>query len=133
MDQFEGAVLAATECRVADVIEAIVSSTMTLVLRLEFLFCPHPLPELKAERLQLYRLDASHFIYIYFWTELFSSTCTHNIWNCDFPQKETGRDFCGSFAIIKWLEERICLSSVDNGTRRILLDNGAPFRQDAPI
>jgi hypothetical protein len=62
MDQFEGVVLAATQCRVADVIEAIVmSSTMTPVLRLEFLFCPPSLPGLKAERLQLYRLNASHF------------------------------------------------------------------------
>ncbi|EFX87551.1 hypothetical protein DAPPUDRAFT_235259 [Daphnia pulex] len=62
MDQFEGVVLAATQCRVADVIEAIVSSTMTPVLRLEFLFCPPSLPGLKAERLQLYRLNASHLI-----------------------------------------------------------------------
>lgn len=64
MDQFEGVVLAATQCRVADVIEAIVSSTMTApVLRLEFLFCPPSLmPGLKAERLQLYRLNASHLI-----------------------------------------------------------------------
>lgn len=63
MDQFEGVVLAATQCRVVDVIEAIVmSSTMTPVLRLEFLFCPPSLPGLKAERLQLYRLNASHFI-----------------------------------------------------------------------
>ena len=53
--------LAVTRCQVGDVIESLVSSDSPL-LRLYFLPCPIPeVSTLNIERLQLYRLNASHF------------------------------------------------------------------------
>ena len=116
--------LAATEC--SDVIESIVSSTKIPVLRLEF--CPpSDVSGLKTERLQLYRLNASQF-------EPALSLVLYNIWIVVVCfKKETYRDNCASFVINKWLEERICSLSVDDKTKRMLLNNGALFRQDKSI
>lgn len=43
--------------------------------------------------------------------------------------KDTRRDYCGSYAFKMWLEHRICFTSVDNDTQRLLLDK-APFKQE---
>lgn len=57
---FDGLVLAATRCRVADVLEPLLSST-TPLLRLDFIACPSEAPGLEIERLELYRLNASSY------------------------------------------------------------------------
>ena len=73
--ELDGVVLAAARCQVADLIEPILSST-TPILRLDFMPCPSAVPGLKAERLELYRLDAS-FFKIYF--------CSNpNFFNCHY-------------------------------------------------
>jgi hypothetical protein len=67
--------------------------------------------------------ECKSFLYV-FWPNLL--TC--NMWALLFSKKEIDLNFCGSFAINKWLEERICSSSLDNETRGMLLNNRAPFR-----
>lgn len=44
--------------------------------------------------------------------------------------KQATRDYCGMYAFNKWLEHRICSWSMDADTRRLLLDNEAPFKQE---
>lgn len=60
---FDGLVLAAARCQVADLLESILSST-TPILRLDFMPCPPAVLGLKAERLELYRLDASSLFFL---------------------------------------------------------------------
>jgi hypothetical protein len=43
--------------------------------------------------------------------------------------KEASRDYCGLYVFNKWLEHRICSSSMDADSRRLLLDNETPFKQ----
>lgn len=141
---FDGLVLAATGCRVADVLEPILSST-TPLLRLEFVPCSSAATPggLEIERLELYRLDASPYdndlasppIYFYFFVFVIisfslndSSRSTTFVLN-----KEASRDYCGLYVFNKWLEHRICSSSMDADSRRLLLDNEAPFKQAIPF
>jgi hypothetical protein len=35
---------------------------------------------------------------------------------------------CGSLAVNKWLEQRICLPTLDSYTQRLLRENHVPFR-----
>nr|CAH0107788.1 unnamed protein product [Daphnia galeata] len=143
---FDGLVLAATGCRVADVLEPILSST-TPLLRLEFVPCSSAaIPGgLEIERLELYRLDASPCdndlasrasppIYFYFFVVIISFSLNDSSRSTTFVlNKEASRDYCGLYVFNKWLEHRICSSSMDADSRRLLLDNEAPFKQAIPF
>ncbi|KAK4022871.1 hypothetical protein OUZ56_008315 [Daphnia magna] len=105
---FDGMVLAVTQCRVADVLEPILMSSTTPRLRLDFIACPSEAAGLEIERLELYRLNASAYYVL-------------------ASPHEASRDSCGMYAFHKWLEHRICSWSMEATTRRLLLDNEAPF------
>lgn len=131
---FDGMVLAVTQCRVADVLEPILMSSTTPRLRLDFIACPSEAAGLEIERLELYRLNASAYYVL-------ASPHVH----CHYPisywitplkrqsVKEASRDSCGMYAFHKWLEHHICSWSMEATTRRLLLDNEAPFKQEIYI
>lgn len=98
--EFEGFVLATISCGIGDVIESIVSPSMAPILRLYFSPCSQsPTAGLKAERLQLYQLNASLFpiaahIFLLCTIELFallSENLQRFLWHICF-ERVAGKD-----------------------------------------
>ncbi|XP_057365911.2 glutamate receptor ionotropic, delta-2-like, partial [Daphnia carinata] len=93
VQSLDGMVVSVIECRIADIIEAVLFSFMLPFLRLDFSPCPAVTNEWETEGLEFYQLN-------------------------DF-----NRDTCGTLSITRWLEQNMCFPFMDNNTRLFLMDN----------